>query len=87
MWVNVGMGGKDRTRAILGRLASEVARISASTGTPLEDVSRTFDSSDEAIKYIAAEDYIPRLVVLEDVRDHEVVDVLRGTGLQLLVCA
>ena len=87
MWVNVGKGGKDRVRAILGQLASEVARLSSSAETALDALPRTFDSMDEAVHCIAAEDYIPRLVVLEDVRDHEVVDVLRGTGLQLLVCA
>lgn len=87
VWVKVGMTDKDRTEAILQRLASELARDAALSEAAALPVT-TFDSPDEALRSItAAEEHVPRLVVLEDVRDRGLVDALRGTGLQLLVCA
>lgn len=87
VWVKVGMADKDRTEALLQRLASELARDAAHSEAAAQPLI-TFDSRDEAIRSItAAEEHIPRLVVLEDVRDRGLVDALRGTGLQLLVCA
>lgn len=87
VWVKVGMADKDRTEALLQRLASELARDAAHFEAAAQPLL-TFGSRDEALRSItAAEEHIPRLVVLEDVRDRGLVDALRGKGLQLLVCA
>lgn len=84
-WVRVGREGKGQLKALLEGLARDISR--APTDTP-HGVPHEFDSSDEVIRHltmVVAGSRLPRLVVLDDVWDGEVVDALIQTGLVLLV--
>ena len=84
-WVRVGQGGKDQLQALFQGLAREVG--AARTDTP-HGVPNVFTSLDETIQHLAAvsrSDSLPRLVVLDDVWEREVVDALLPSGLVLLV--
>ena len=77
-WVRVGRGGKHQLQALLEGLAREASPT----------IRDRFNSVDDVIKHltlVVAEDSGPRLVVLDDVWEREVVDTLQATGLQLLV--
>ena len=79
-WVRVGPGGKDQLQALFEGLAREASVAPT--------VQHQFNSVDDVIQHltlVVAEDDLPRLVVLDDVWEREVVDTLQATGLQLLV--
>eukprot|EP00752_Nemacystus_decipiens_P017370 g15565.t2 len=79
-WVRVGRGGKGQLQALFEGIAREM--ISAPT------IQRQFNSVDDVIQRlteVVSEDTRPRLIVLDDVWEREVVDRLQATGLQLLV--
>lgn len=78
-WVRVGRGGKDQLQALFAGLAREVSVAPR--------VPHQFNSVDEVIQHLTqvAVDTLPRLVVLDDVWEREVVDALQPTGLQLLM--
>ena len=79
-WVRVGRGGKNQLQALLEGLAREMSLASLAP--------HRFNSADDVIQHltrVVAEDILPRLVVLDDVWEREVVDALQSTGLQLLV--
>ena len=79
-WVRVGRGGKDQLQALLEGIARDPSMALAA--------QQRFNSVDDVIQHltlVVAEDAKPRLVVLDDVWEREVVDALRPTGLQLLV--
>ncbi|CAB1113195.1 unnamed protein product [Ectocarpus sp. CCAP 1310/34] len=79
-WLRVGPGGEDQLQALfegLARLAIPEAKL-----------PQRFNSLEEIIQHLTvlvAEDKLPRLVVLDDVWERAVVDILRPTGLRLLV--
>lgn len=76
-WLKVGQHRKNHLHVLLQRLAWEMA-----------DTPRQFHSVHGAAKFLATlvdAENAPRLVVLDDVWDREVLDILRETGLQFLV--
>ena len=78
-WLRVGRGGKDQLQALFEGLAMEASVYAA---------RNRYTSVAEVIQHltmIVAEDTLPRLVVLDDVWEREIVDTLQPTGLQLLV--
>lgn len=78
-WWRVGSDAKDQLHEWLQGLVSRVC-----LGTP----SQPLDSVEEMtrhLKAICADSASPRLVVLDDVWEREIVDALQLTGLQLLV--
>ena len=83
-WVRVGQGGKDQLHALFEGLARQVG--TAHTANP-HGVPHTFDSLDAVVQHLTAvaRSASPRLVVLDDVWEREVVDTLAPTGLVLLV--
>ena len=84
-WIRVGQGGKDQLGALFQGLAREVGV--APTDTP-HGVPHRFSDLDETVQHLATvakADRLPRLVVLDDVWEREVVDALLPTGLVLLV--
>ncbi|CAN0558015.1 unnamed protein product, partial [Ectocarpus sp. 12 AP-2014] len=79
-WVRA-RDAKDQLHACLEGLALRVASTSGTTAPGLgsvEEVTRY-------LKAVCADSVSPRLVVLDDVWEREVVDTLKLTGLQLLV--
>ena len=79
-WVRVGRGGKDQLQALFEGIARDPSMAPAT--------QQRFNSVDDVIQHltlVVAEEAKPRLVVLDDVWEREVVDALRPTGLQLLV--
>ena len=76
----MGRGGKDQLQALFEGIVRE-----ASVAPTVE---QRFNSVDDVIQHVTrvvSEDTRPRLVVLDDVWEREVVDTLQPTGLQLLV--
>ncbi|CAB1113778.1 unnamed protein product [Ectocarpus sp. CCAP 1310/34] len=79
-WVRA-RDAKDQLHACLEGLALRVASTSGTTAPGLgsvEEVTRY-------LKAVCADSVSPRLIVLDDVWEREVVDTLKLTGLQLLV--
>ncbi|CAM9835379.1 unnamed protein product, partial [Sphacelaria rigidula] len=79
-WLRVGRAGETHPLALLEGLAAKV--IVSPTGP------RNFSSEDEVVRSLTAailEDGLPRLVVVDDVWERDMVDVLSRTGLRLLV--
>eukprot|EP00752_Nemacystus_decipiens_P009291 g8302.t1 len=79
-WVRVGRGGKDQLQALLEGIVREVSVAPT--------IQTRFNSVDDVIQHLTlavSEEAEPRLVVLDDVWEREVVDTLQATGLQLLV--
>ncbi|CAM9102671.1 unnamed protein product, partial [Sphacelaria rigidula] len=79
-WLTVGRGGESQLLALLEGLAAKV--IVSPTGL------RDFNSEEEVVRSLTAaisEDKLPRLVVVDDVWQQDIVDILRLTGLRLLV--
>ncbi|CAM9482616.1 unnamed protein product, partial [Sphacelaria rigidula] len=79
-WLGVGRADGTQLLALLERLAAKV--IVSPTGP------RYFDSEDEVVRSLTAavlEDKLPRLVVVDDVWQRDIVDRLMLTGLRLLV--
>ncbi|CAM9231963.1 unnamed protein product, partial [Sphacelaria rigidula] len=79
-WLSVGRAGETQLLALLEGLA---AKVKVSPTGPLY-----FDSEDEVIRSLTAtmsEDGLPRLVVVDDVWQRDIVNLLMLTGLQLLV--
>lgn len=80
-WWRVGRGAKDQLHGWLEGLA---LRVASTSGTKLPRL----DSLEDVTRYLKAQcvDAVsPRLVVLDDVWEREIVDALKLTGLQLLV--
>lgn len=83
-WIRVGQGGKDQLHALFQGLAREVrARTDTPHGIP-SGGSNTLDAAVQELRAVAMSS-LPRLVVLDDVWEHEVVDTILPTGLVLLV--
>ena len=79
-WLRVGPGGKDQLQALFEGLAREASAV--------VKVPQRFNNVGEVIQHlvsVVAEDGLPRLVVLDDVWEREVVDALQPAGFQLLV--
>lgn len=79
-WVRVGRGGKDQLQALIEGLAREVSVAPT--------VPHQLNSLDGVIRHltaVVAEDTLPRLVVLDDVWEREVVNALQPARLQLSV--
>eukprot|EP00752_Nemacystus_decipiens_P009335 g8343.t1 len=79
-WIKVGLGGKDQLQVLFEGMARDPSMTPA--------VQQRFNSVDDVVRHltrVVAEDTRPRLVVLDDVWEREVVDTLRSTGLQLLI--
>lgn len=83
-WLRVSQGGKDHLHALLEGLARQVG--AAPTDAP-HGVPHTFNSLGTVVQHLTAVAISepPRLVVLDDVWEREVVDALVSTGLVLLV--
>eukprot|EP00752_Nemacystus_decipiens_P011921 g10571.t1 len=84
-WVRVGQGGKDQLQALFQGLAREIGATRTDTrhAAPFG-----FSGLEEIVQHLAAvsrSSKMPRLVVLDDVWEREVVDALLPTGLVLLV--
>lgn len=80
-WLGVGRGAKDKLHALLQDLVRQLASRQAVVAPELEtleDVTRHLTAE-------VADGRGPRLVVLDDVWEREVVNALLYTGLQLLV--
>ena len=85
-WIRVGQRGKDQLHALFQGLAREVG--AAPTDTPHGIPSDGFHSVDAVIQHLTAATAVtslPRLVVLDDVWEREVVDTVLPTGLVFLV--
>ncbi|CAN0383460.1 unnamed protein product [Ectocarpus sp. 12 AP-2014] len=79
-WVRA-RDAEDQLHACLEGLALRVASTSGTTAPELGSV----EEATHYLKGVCADSVSPRLVVLDDVWEREVVDTLKLTGLQLLV--
>ncbi|CAN0491664.1 unnamed protein product, partial [Ectocarpus sp. 12 AP-2014] len=79
-WVRA-RDAKDQLHACLERLALRVASTSGTAASGLGSV----EDATHYLKGVCADSVSPRLVVLDDVWEREVVETLKLTGLQLLV--
>ena len=84
-WIRVGQGGKDQLHALFQGLARAVG--AAPTDTPHGIPSDGFNSLAAVVQHLTAiaRTGLPRLLVLDDVWEQEVVDTVSPTGLVLLV--
>ncbi|CAN0466710.1 unnamed protein product, partial [Scytosiphon promiscuus] len=76
-WIRVGQGGKDQLHALFQGLAREVG--AAPTNTPHGMPSDGFNSVAAVVQHLTAvakTSSLPRLVVLDDVWEREVVDTV-----------
>ncbi|CBJ31695.1 NB-ARC and TPR repeat-containing protein-likely pseudogene [Ectocarpus siliculosus] len=80
-WWRVGRDEKDQLQEFLEGL---VLRVASSSGT-ISPVLRSAEEATCHLKAICTDAVSPRLVVLDDVWEREVVDALKLTGMQLLV--
>ncbi|CAM9623612.1 unnamed protein product [Ectocarpus fasciculatus] len=80
-WWRVGRDAKDQLHEWLEGLFSRVASSLGTTPPMLDSVEEVT----RYLKAVCADSVSPRLVVLDDVWEREVVDTLQLTGLQLLV--
>lgn len=80
-WLRVGRNAKDQLHELLQRL---VFRVAATSGTPLPQFE-TLEETTRYLKKVNADGASPRLIVLDDVWEVEVVDTLQLTGMKLLV--
>lgn len=84
-WIEVGVGAKKNLLSLLLNLAREMMPADS----PLE-VPEVFESLEEAQQYLIAAAFMstsPRLLVLDDVREREIVDAFRLLGFKVLVTA
>lgn len=84
-WVTVGKGANDSLQPLLQGLAREMG--AAPTNTP-HVVPHALDSLEQVklhLATVASKGTSPRLIVLDDVRDREVVDAVLTVGVKVLV--
>lgn len=84
-WMRVGKGAKDSLLPLLQGLAREMGAGPTDT---LHGVPDTFDSLEHVKQHltaVASTGTSPRLVVLDDVWEREIVDALLPSGLKMLV--
>lgn len=86
-WIRVGPGGKDQLNALFQGLSREVGAAPVDTPQRVPYGSNSLDETVQHLSVFARSSNAPRLVVLDDVWEREVVDTLLPTGLALLVTA
>lgn len=80
-WLRVGRNAKDHLHELLQTL---VFRVAATSGNPAPQFE-TLEETTRYLKKVNADGASPRLIVLDDVWEVEVVDALQLTGIKLLV--
>jgi len=84
-WLRVGRGGKNRLLPLLQGLAREIGAASTGIQHVLPQVCDSLEQVQQHLAMAASTGTAPRLVVLDDVWEREVVDAFLALRLKVLV--
>ncbi|CAM9419423.1 unnamed protein product [Scytosiphon promiscuus] len=84
-WMRAGRGARKSLLPLLQGLARQMGAAPTDTPHGVPQVVRTLEEAEQHLAEAASTDFAPRLVVLDDVWEREVVDAMRSSGLKVLV--